>query len=194
MSPKIVVVTGASRGIGAAIARKFVSNSCSVVVNYNKSESDAYKLCEALNMNSSNGALAIPYQCDCSDQNQVQAMFKNVVQKFGKVDILVNNAAIVDDAISIKMSSEKFNKVIQTNINSAFYCSQSAISLGKMLRNKHGRIVNISSIVGIVSTNEYMTLFISLRTVMIGFVSCSYCRQGTEDRRIMRHRKQVCWD
>ncbi len=142
---KIAIVTGASRGIGRAIAVTFARYGAAVAVNYCGSKEKADEVVEKIRKE---GGTAIAYQADVSDYEAVQQMFSEVTKQFGKVDILVNNAGITKDNLILKMTKEEFNTVIDTNLNGVFNCMKQASRL--MLKQKSGRIINISSISGII--------------------------------------------
>lgn len=130
-----VLITGASRGIGAATARAFAALGDRVIINYNKSKEEAERLA------SETGGTAL--QADVSDSQAV----KNMFDKAGRVDILVNNAGIAGFYMLDAMSDDEWNKMINTNLNSVFYCSRAV--LPQMIQRKSGAIVNISSMWGI---------------------------------------------
>ena len=141
---KVAVVTGASRGIGRAIAIILASYGATVVVNYCGSKEKAEAVVEEINNNNGN---AIAYQTDVMDSEEVKLMFAEVVKQFGKIDILVNNAGITKDNLILKMSDEEFDAVLNTNIKGTFHCLKHASRI--MLKQKSGRIINISSIFGV---------------------------------------------
>lgn len=130
-----VLITGASRGIGAATARAFAKRGDSVIINYNKSHEEAIKLAEQT------GGIAI--KADISKPDEVKEMFA----KIGRVDVLVNNAGVADFSMFDALSDEKWNRIIDTNLSGAFYCIREA--LPQMISRKSGAIVNVSSIWGI---------------------------------------------
>jgi len=142
---RVAIVTGASRGIGRAIALALGQLGASVVVNYNSSPVAAEEVVSAIELA---GSQAIAVQANVSDEAQVAALFKAATEKFGKVDILVNNAGVTRDGLIIRMSAEDFDTVIDTNLKSAWLCCKAAIGL--MMRKRYGRIINISSVSGVV--------------------------------------------
>ncbi|MDF2474159.1 MAG: 3-oxoacyl-(acyl-carrier-protein) reductase [Anaerocolumna sp.] len=142
---KIAIVTGASRGIGRAIALTLASYGASVIVNYNGSKEKAE---EVVNEIKSKGGTASVYQADASDFEAVKTMFADVVKEYGKIDILVNNAGITRDNLILKMTEEEFDAVIDTNLKGVFNCLKQASRI--MLKQKSGRIINISSVVGVI--------------------------------------------
>jgi 3-oxoacyl-[acyl-carrier protein] reductase len=142
---RVAIVTGASRGIGRAIALELGKQGASVVVNYNSSPSAAEEVVAEID---AAGSQAIAVQANVSEAEQVEALFKAATEKFGKVDILVNNAGVTRDGLIIRMSVEDFDTVIDTNLKSAWLCCKAAI--GVMMRKRYGRIINISSVSGVV--------------------------------------------
>lgn len=162
LNNKVAVVTGASRGIGRAIALTLAGYGASVVVNYCGSKDKAE---EVVNEIKANGGNAISYQADISDFEAVKTMFADVVKELGKIDILVNNAGITRDNLILKMSEEDFDAVINTNLKGVFNCLKHASRI--MLKQKGGRIVNISSIVG-VTGNPGQTNYSAAKAGVIG--------------------------
>lgn len=162
LNNKVAVVTGASRGIGRAIALTLAGYGASVVVNYNGSKDKAE---EVVNEIKANGGNAVSYQADISDFEAVKTMFADVVKELGKIDILVNNAGITRDNLILKMSEEDFDAVINTNLKGVFNCLKHASRI--MLKQKGGRIVNISSIVG-VTGNPGQTNYSAAKAGVIG--------------------------
>lgn len=143
----VAVVTGSSRGIGKAIAIALGEAGCKVIVNYHKDDNAANNVCNEIKIRcNNNGGDGIPFKANIGNYEEVKNMFNIINQDIGPVEILVNNAGITKDCITIKMTPNDFNDIINLNLNSVFYCSQAAI-LGSMLTQKRGRIVNISSIV-----------------------------------------------
>ncbi len=141
---KVAIVTGASRGIGRAIATTLAGYGAIVVVNYCGSKEKAETVVKEIE---NNGGNAIAYQADVMDSEAVKLMFANVVKQFGKLDIVVNNAGITKDNLILKMSDEEFDAVMNTNIKGTFHCLKHASRI--MLKQKSGRIINISSIFGV---------------------------------------------
>lgn len=155
---KVALVTGASRGIGRAIAIDLANQGVQVAVNYLTSDSAAGQVAEAIK--------GLPIQADVSDPPAVEAMLKTVLDHWGRIDILVNNAGINKDNLVMRMSDEEWNRVIQTSLSSAFYCSRAA--LRPMLRQRWGRIINLSSIIG-VRGNAGQANYAAAKAGLIGF-------------------------
>ena len=141
---KIAVVTGASRGIGRAIALELASRGAFVVVNYNGSKDRAEKVKKEIE---EAGGKAEVYQCNVSDFEKCQAFIQDVIKTYGRLDILVNNAGITRDGLLMKMSEADFDSVIETNLKGTFNTIRFASR--QMLKQRSGRIINMSSVVGI---------------------------------------------
>ena len=144
MSDKIAIVTGGSRGIGAAIAKKLASQGMTVIINYCGSEDRALAVKSEIE---AAGGQAEAWRCDVSDCGQCEAFVKAVVEKYGRIDVLVNNAGITRDGLMMRMSDEDFSRVIDTNLKGTFYMMRFASR--HMLKAKKGRIINMASVVGL---------------------------------------------
>lgn len=140
MEKKVILITGASRGIGKAIAEMLSENGNIIIANYNKSEKEAIELAN-LNEN-----IEI-YKADVSKRNEVVSMVEYVINKYGKIDVLVNNAGISQEKMIQDITDEDFNNIIQVNLYSVYCMIQETLKY--MLREKNGSIINISSIYGI---------------------------------------------
>lgn len=137
---KVVVVTGGSRGIGAEIVKFLAKLDYKVVLNYNKSESYAQDVKKELN----NVEI---FKADVSKKEEANALIDFAIKKYGKIDVLINNAGIAQTKLFTEITDEDWKDIIDTNLNSAFYCSREAVK--NMIHNKSGLIINISSIWGI---------------------------------------------
>ncbi|ADQ40647.1 3-oxoacyl-(acyl-carrier-protein) reductase [Caldicellulosiruptor acetigenus I77R1B] len=144
LKDKVVLITGASRGIGRAIALKFAQNGANVIINYSSSQSQAEELKEEIEKI---GTKAMIIKCDVSNADEVSQMFSQVEKEFGRLDILVNNAGITKDGLILRMNEEDFDKVIAINLKGAFLCARAAAKM--MVKQRSGNIINISSVVGI---------------------------------------------
>ncbi|MEG1001983.1 3-oxoacyl-[acyl-carrier-protein] reductase [Clostridium sp.] len=142
---KCAIVTGASRGIGKAIAKKLASLGANIVLNYRSNEEEALKVQEEI---LAYGVEVLLYKCDISDFNAVSEMVKCSKEKFGNIDIMVNNAGITKDTLILRMKEEDFDKVIDVNLKGVFNCLKAITPI--MVKQKVGRIVNLSSVVGLV--------------------------------------------
>lgn len=144
----VAVVTGASRGIGKAIALALGDAGCKVIVNYASSDAAAIEVCEEIKARAGDkGAMGIPMKANIGSVEEVQAMFGKIVETVGPVDVLVNNAGITKDMLVMMMKPTDFTDVISLNLNGVFFASQAAF-VGSMMAQKRGRIVNVASIVG----------------------------------------------
>ncbi len=143
MNDKVVLVTGASRGIGRAIARAAAEEGATVVINYNHSETEALGLAEDLR---SRGLKAESFQADVSVEAEVQALFKFMRERFGRLDVLVNNAGIVGNNLLLMTSTEELDRIMAVNCRGSFLCLRTAAKM--MMKQGTGRIINLASIVG----------------------------------------------
>ena len=139
------VVTGASRGIGKAIAISLAKEGAEVIVNYSSSLENANKVVSEIN---SFGGKAYPLQADISNENSVNDFIKTVLDKNTKIDVLVNNAGITKDGLLMRMQTDDWQKVLDLNLSGVFYCTR-AVSR-QMLKQRKGRIINITSVVGLI--------------------------------------------
>lgn len=142
---KVSLVTGASRGIGRAIALKLSSLGSKVVINYREKEEAANSVVEAI---ASQGGEAMAIKADVRDSEAVKALVQAVTEKWEKIDILVNNAGINRDTLLLRMSDNAWDDVINTNLRATYLCTKFA--LRSMSRQRWGRIINIASIAGII--------------------------------------------
>lgn len=138
---KTALVTGASRGIGKAVALRLAKDGYNIAVNYNKN--DALAL-EAVNEIKSLGVEAASFRADTSNIDEVKSMFREVQKQFGGVDVLVNNAGVVDDAYLLMVRQDSLERSLDINIKGYINCSQQAAL--KMLGKRSGKIINISSV------------------------------------------------
>lgn len=141
---KVALVTGASRGIGKAIALQFALMGATVVVNYSGSKEKAEEVLAGIK---ELGADGCTYQCNVADYDEVGHMITDVVQKYNKIDILVNNAGITKDGLLMKMSENDFDDVVSVNLKGTFNCIRHVTR--QMVRQRGGRIINMSSVVGL---------------------------------------------
>ena len=137
-------MTGASRGIGRAIAIRLASEGATVIINYNGSKEKAEEVKKEIE---AAGGQAAVYQCNVADYDQCEAFIQKVVKDYGRLDILVNNAGVTRDGLLMKMTETDFDQVIETNLKGTFHTIRFAAR--QMLRQKSGRIVNLSSVVGV---------------------------------------------
>lgn len=142
----VAVVTGASRGIGKACALKLAENGYDIAVNYASNDKAAQEVCDQITQM---GRKAIICKADTSDTSAVKAMFRTVVKELGGVDVLVNNAGIVDDRYLLMLTDDSLNKSLSINIAGYFHCAQQALL--KMMKKKSGVIINVSSVSSVVA-------------------------------------------
>ena len=154
----VVLITGGSRGIGAAIAEKFAAQGDTVVINYRTNDAAAQAVAQKT------GALAI--KADVSDSADVTAMFDEIREKVGKVDVLVNNAGVEWEGLLTDMTEDEWDMLFDVNVKGAFLCSKAAI--GDMLSKKCGRIINVSSMWGLAGASCEVAYSAS-KAALIGF-------------------------
>ena len=140
---KVIVITGASHGIGNALARAFAKEKAKVVINYFKSEQDAYNLYNEI---SSYNVNCIKVKSDITKKTDVINLYKKTISKFGKIDILINNAGICDDNPIQMMAENQWQRVLDVNLTGAYLCSR--IFSKAMIAQKFGKIINIASLKG----------------------------------------------
>ncbi len=160
---RFALVTGASKGIGRAVALRLGEQGVSIAVNYNSSPDEADRTVEGLH---ELGVNAFSVQADVSDLDQVSRMIDEVNERFEHIDILVNNAGIISDSLLVRMSDDAWDRVIATNLNGMFYCTRAVVR--QMIRRRWGRIINIGSVVGI-RGNIGQANYSASKAGMIGF-------------------------
>ncbi|WP_238860584.1 3-oxoacyl-[acyl-carrier-protein] reductase [Clostridium sp. YIM B02569] len=141
---KCAIVTGASRGIGKAIALKLASLGANIVLNYRSNEKEAL---EVENEIKGMGVETLCVKGDISKSEEVDNLINSAKEKFGTIDIMVNNAGITKDGLIIRMKEEDFDNVIDVNLKGVFNCLKAITPI--MMKQKHGKIINLSSVVGI---------------------------------------------
>ncbi len=163
LEKRVALVTGASRGIGRAIALELAARGAAVVVNYHQSPERANEVVKTIQ---AGGGQAAAFQADVSQFEQAQNLVKFVLDTFGDLHILVNNAGITRDTLIMMMSEADWDAVIETNLKSAFNCSKAAVK--HMLRKRYGRIINIASVAGQMG-NPGQTNYSASKAGQIGF-------------------------
>jgi 3-oxoacyl-[acyl-carrier protein] reductase len=143
-SGRVVVITGGSRGIGRAVALKFAEEKPKIVIIHY--DPDEFSANETLNMLAEQGIEAESHKVDVSSYGDVEPLFEEILSRFGKVDVLVNNAGITRDTLLMRMSEDDWDMVIRVNLKSVFNCTHAVIR--PMVKQRGGHIVNISSVVG----------------------------------------------
>lgn len=162
LQDKFALVTGASRGIGRAIALTLGKRGVNVAVNYAGSEDRAEQVVSELK---ALGVESFKVKANVADEDDVKQMVKEVVNSFGRLDILVNNAGITRDNLLMRMSVEEFKEVVDTNLTGAFLCTKAVTR--QMMRQRYGKIINIASIVG-VSGNPGQANYVAAKAGLIG--------------------------
>ncbi|WP_027414562.1 3-oxoacyl-[acyl-carrier-protein] reductase [Aneurinibacillus terranovensis] len=159
---KAALVTGASRGIGRAIAVSLAEQGADIAVNYAGNEAAAKEVADII---SGMGRKAILVKADVANAEQVEGMVKQVIEAFGKLDILVNNAGITRDNLLMRMKEEDFDQVIATNLKGVFNCIKAVTR--PMMKARGGRIINISSVVGVMG-NAGQANYVAAKAGVIG--------------------------
>ncbi len=175
---KIALVTGGSRGIGRACALELAACGYDVVINYAGNTEAAQKTVEdikALNVN------AEAFKFDISNQAEVDENIAKIIEKYGRIDVLVNNAGITRDDLFLRMTEEKWSAVINTNLNSAFYVSKPVVKL--MMKQRSGAIVNMSSVVGVYG-NAGQANYAAAKAGLIGFTKSLAKELGSRNIRV----------
>ncbi len=144
LTDRVAVVTGSSRGIGRAIAVKLASLGARVVVNYNSSEDAANEVVQQI---VAEGGQAIAVQADVKVAEQAKQLVESALDKFGQLDILVNNVGITRDSLLMRMKEDDWDIVIETNLKGTYNCTK--VAQRSMIRQRYGRIINITSVSGV---------------------------------------------
>ncbi|KAF3628815.1 3-oxoacyl-[acyl-carrier-protein] reductase, chloroplastic [Capsicum annuum] len=193
----VVIVTGASRGIGKEIALALGKAGCKVLVNYARSSKEAEEVSKEIE---ACGGEALAFGGDVSKEEDVESMIKTVVDRWGTIDVLINNAGITRDTLLMRMKKSQWQEVIDLNLTGVFLCTQAAAKI--MMKKKKGRIINISSVVGLVGNagqanysaakagvigltksvaKEYASRNITVNAVAPGFIASDMTAQLSED-------------
>ncbi len=160
---KVALVTGASRGIGKSCALELAKEGYITLINYASNDIAAAEVVEEIKKLKTQGEA---FKCDVGDAQAVKEMIDKIVEKYGRIDVLVNNAGITKDNLFIRMSDEDWLKVINTNLNSVFYITKPVAKI--MMKQREGCIVNISSICGVYG-NAGQANYSSAKAGLIGF-------------------------
>jgi 3-oxoacyl-[acyl-carrier protein] reductase len=167
LSGKTALVTGASRGIGRSIALALADAGANVAVNYAGSEAAATEVAEQIR---AKGVEAITVQANVGRADEADQLIKDVIGAWGKIDILVNNAGITRDNLIMRMKEEEFDQVIETNLKGVFNCLKAATR--PMMKQRSGRIINISSVVGVLG-NAGQANYVAAKAGVIGLTKSS---------------------
>ena len=160
---KTVFVTGGSRGIGKEVALKFAENGYDVILNYVSDKTDVDGLTKELK---DKGAESLILKADVSNAEEVENVVKQAIEKFGKIDVLVNNAGITKDNLLMRMSEEEFDKVLEINLKGTFIVTKAVTKY--MMKKRQGAIINLSSVVG-VAGNAGQCNYSASKAGIIGF-------------------------
>ena len=160
---KVALITGAARGIGKAIAKKFAENGYNVVINYVSAKTDIKTLTKEFE---DLGVKVLLVKADVSNKEEAEGLVNQTIEKFGKIDVLVNNAGITKDNLLMRMSEEDFEKVLDINLKGTFLITKFATKY--MMKKRCGSIVNLASVVG-VTGNAGQCNYSASKAGVIGF-------------------------
>ncbi|MCB0662436.1 MAG: 3-oxoacyl-[acyl-carrier-protein] reductase [Saprospiraceae bacterium] len=160
---KVALITGGSRGIGAAICKKFAAHGCNVAFTYLSSEEKAKALEQEL---AASGIEAKGFKSDASKFDQAEQLVADVLGQFGKIDVLINNAGVTRDTLMLRMTEEQWDEVMEINLKSVFNLTKHALK--PMLKNRGGSIINMSSVVGVFG-NAGQANYAASKAGIIGF-------------------------
>ena len=175
---KVVVVTGSSRGIGAEIVKLLAKSGHTVILNYNKSE-DCAKSVE--NELKNLGYAVDIFKADVSKKEEAESLVKFAVNKYGKIDVLINNAGISQTKLFTDITDEDWQNMLNNNLNSAFYCTREAVK--NMIHNKQGLIINMSSIWGVTGASMEVH-YSTAKAGLIGFTKALAKELGPSNIRV----------
>ena len=175
---KVVIVTGGTRGIGAAIVRLLLNNGYNVVLNYNKSDEIAQKAKEEYTNKGYNVEI---FKADVSKREEVKNLIKFTLEKFGTIDVIVNNAGIDNEKLFQDITDEDWNNVVNTNLYSVFCMCQEVVPI--MVNKKEGTIINISSIYG-TNGGSFASLYSATKAGIIGFTKSLAKELGPSNIRV----------
>ena len=174
---KTVIITGASRGIGKGIAEVFAKHGANIAFTYRSSDEKAKALEEQLSVN---GCKAKGYKSDASDFEAAQQLAADVLEEFGSIDVLVNNAGITKDGLLMRMSEDDFDRVMNINMKSVFNMTKAV--LRPMLKQRKGSIINMSSVVG-VKGNAGQANYSASKAAINGFTKSTALELGSRNIR-----------
>jgi 3-oxoacyl-[acyl-carrier protein] reductase len=163
LTDKVAIITGSSRGIGAAIATSFAAQGARVIINHRNSPEGAHEVAAAIK---ARGGQAKVIQADVSQSDEAQRIVKETIDTYGQIDILVNNAGTTRDKLIMTMKDDDWDVVLQTNLSSVYHCSKAVIR--PMMKKRQGRIINITSVVGL-SGQAGQTNYAASKAGIIGF-------------------------
>ena len=175
---KVALVTGGSRGIGKACALELAKAGFDVIINYAGNVEAANKTVEEIK---ALGVESEAYRFDVSNAEEVEASIAQIVEKYGRIDVLVNNAGITRDGLFMRMTAENWNAVINTNLTSAYYVSQPVVKV--MMKQRSGSIINMASVVG-VSGNAGQANYSAAKAGLIGLTKTLAKELGSRGIRV----------
>lgn len=178
MSEKLALVTGGSRGIGKACALELAKAGYDVIINYAGNVEAANKTVEEIK---ALGVESEAYRFDVSNAEEVEASINKIVEKYGRIDVLVNNAGITRDGLFMRMTADNWNAVINTNLTSAYYVSQPVVKV--MMKQRSGSIINMASVVG-VSGNAGQANYSAAKAGLIGLTKTLAKELGSRGIRV----------
>ena len=163
LSGKVALVTGASRGIGKAIAISLGELGAEVIVNYSASDASAEEVAKSIN---DKGGSSYKLKFDVSDEESVNTAINQIIRDSGKIDILINNAGITRDGLLMRMKASQWDEVLNTNLKGVFLCTKNVSKF--MIKQRSGKIINITSIVGLIG-NPGQANYSASKAGVIGF-------------------------
>ena len=178
LKDKVALVTGASRGIGKAIAIALAHQGAKVAINYSSSDDVAIEVCEIIRKN---GGTAEIFKAKVNVEEEVDSMFAAIEEKLGSVEILVNNAGITKDNLLMRMKTEEWDNVIDVNLKGAFLCTRRVLK--GMMKARYGKIINISSVVGF-SGNAGQFNYSATKAGIIGMTKSAALELGSRGIRV----------
>lgn len=178
LKDKVALVTGASRGIGKAIAIALAHQGAKVAINYSSSDDAAIEVCEIIRKN---GGTAEIFKAKVNVEEEVDSMFAAIEEKLGGVEILVNNAGITKDNLLMRMKTEEWDNVIDVNLKGAFLCTRRVLK--GMMKARYGKIINISSVVGF-SGNAGQFNYSATKAGIIGMTKSAALELGSRGIRV----------
>jgi 3-oxoacyl-[acyl-carrier protein] reductase len=177
LAGKVAIITGASRGIGKAIATQFVAQGATVAFTYHSSEEKARALEAEL---TATGGTARGFRSDAAQVAEAESLVEQVLAAFGRVDIVVNNAGITDDTLLMRMSEDQWDRVLEVNLKSVFALTKAVLK--PMLKARAGSIINVSSVVG-VQGNAGQTNYAASKAGILGFTKSVALELGSRNIR-----------
>lgn len=178
LSDKVALITGGSRGIGEAIVKRFAEHGAHVAFTYRSSTEQAKKVVQAC---ADLGVEALAVQSDASSFSEAEALINQVIDRFGQIDVLINNAGITQDNLMLRMTEEQWDRVMNVNLKSVFNLSKHA--LRPMMKNRGGVIINMSSIVGMTG-NAGQANYAASKAGIIGFTKSLAKEMGSRNIRV----------